>query len=118
VGFPEAQVYLAPRIKKQAKDRIDFPSAPLDCDSGYLWDADIATLPVAGSYMTEVEFFHRPSRTLILTDFIENFEPQKISSRFIRWLIKLGGVQDPMAKCSRHATDLRPKTRLDVPSKQ
>jgi hypothetical protein len=47
------------------------------------WDADIDTLPVAGSCMTEVEFFHRPSRTLILTDFIENFEPQKISSRFI-----------------------------------
>jgi hypothetical protein len=51
--------------------------------------------------MTEVEFFHRPSRTLILTDFIENFEPQKISSRFIRYLIKLGGVQDPDGQMPR-----------------
>jgi hypothetical protein len=25
----------------------------------YPWDAEIATLPVVGSYMTEVEFFHR-----------------------------------------------------------
>jgi hypothetical protein len=46
VRFPDAQVYLAPRIKEQAKDRIDFAFAPLDRDSGYPWDADIATLPV------------------------------------------------------------------------
>jgi hypothetical protein len=46
VGFPDAQVYLAPRIKEQAKDRIDFAFAPLDRDSGYPWDADITTLPV------------------------------------------------------------------------
>jgi hypothetical protein len=51
--------------------------------------------------MTEVEFFHPPSRTLILTDFIENFDPQKISSRFIRWLIELGGVQDPDGQMPR-----------------
>ena len=44
---------------------------------GYPWDAEIATLPIVGGYMTEVEFFHRESRTLILTDLIENFEPEK-----------------------------------------
>jgi hypothetical protein len=100
-GFPEARVYLAPRVKEQAKEHIDFAFALLDRNSGYPWDADIATLPIAGSYMTEVEFFHRPSRTLILTDFIENFEPGKISSRFIRWLTRLGGVQDPDGQMPR-----------------
>ncbi|MEH2594898.1 hypothetical protein V1278_001811 [Bradyrhizobium sp. AZCC 1577] len=28
----------------------------------------MATLPIPGSYMTEVEFFHRASRTLVLTE--------------------------------------------------
>jgi hypothetical protein len=58
-------------------------------------------LPIAGSYMTEVEFFHRPSRTLILTDFIENFEPERIASRFVRWLTRLGGVQAPDGQMPR-----------------
>src|SRR3546814_20830201 len=45
--------------------------------------------------MTEVEFFHHPSRTLVLTDFIENFEPGKLGSWWMRWLTRLGSVQDP-----------------------
>jgi hypothetical protein len=44
--------------------------------------------------MTEVVFFHRASRTLILTDLIENFEPRKLGF-VMRWLTWLGGVQDP-----------------------
>ncbi len=79
-AFPQADVYLAPRIQKQAKGRIAFDSLPLGRDAGYPWDAEIATLPVVGSYMTEIEFFHRASRTLILTDLIENFEPEKLGS--------------------------------------
>jgi hypothetical protein len=94
-GFPGAQVYLAPRIREQAGDRIALDGAPLDRDRGYPWDGDLATLPVAGSYMTEVEFFHHASRTLILTDLIENFEPQRVGSFAMRWLIRLGGVRYP-----------------------
>ena len=45
-AFPEASVYLAPRIREQAGDRIDFDCQPLDRASGYPWDAAIATLPV------------------------------------------------------------------------
>jgi hypothetical protein len=84
-AFPDADVYLAPRIKEQAKGRIAFASPPLDAASGYPWDGEIATLPIPGRHMTEVEFFYLASRTLILTDLIENFEPEKISSFFL-WL--------------------------------
>jgi hypothetical protein len=94
-GFPAAAVYLAPRIEEQAKGRIAGPVLPLDRAAGYPWDAEIATLPVAGRYMTEAIFFHRASRTLLLTDFIENFEPDKLGSAFVRWLTRLGGVRDP-----------------------
>ena len=60
-------------------------------------------LPVHGSYMSEIVFFHRPSRTLVLTDMIENFEPQKLGllARLLTWL---GGAQYPDGKMPR---DLR-----------
>jgi hypothetical protein len=93
-AYPEAQVYLAPHIRKQSAGRIAFPAHMLAGASGYPWDSRIATLPVSGSYMTEFEFFHRPSRTLVLTDLIENFEPAKLGFA-ARWLARLGGVLDP-----------------------
>jgi len=94
-AFPDAEVYLAPRIRERAKDRITFDGLPLVADAGYPWDAEIATLPIVGSFMTEVEFFHRASRTLILTDLIENFEPEKVGSLFMRLLNRIGGVSAP-----------------------
>ena len=51
--------------------------------------------------MTEFAFFHRPSRTLVLTDLIENFEPRKLRSPITRWLTWLGGVQDPDGRMPR-----------------
>ena len=39
------------------------------------WAADIDQVPVRGSFMTEVEFFHRASRTAIFTDLVQNFPP-------------------------------------------
>lgn len=99
--FPEAEVHLAPRIPEQAGDRIDFAYQTLDRSSGYGWDAALDTLPISGSFMTEVEFFDRRSRTLVLTDLIENFEPAKLGWFWMRWLTKLGGVQDPDGQMPR-----------------
>jgi hypothetical protein len=93
-AFPAADIYLAPRVKKEAGSRIAFVYLPLDRESGYPWDAAIATILVPGSYMTEADFFHRPSRTLVLADLIENFEPEKISFG-MRLLAKLAGCLDP-----------------------
>jgi hypothetical protein len=93
-AYPDAAIYLAPRIREQARGRIDFPAQELSAASGYPWDGVIATLPVRGRFMTEVEFFHRPSRTLVLTDLIENFEPARLGlgARLLAWF---GGVLDP-----------------------
>lgn len=100
-AFSDADIYLAPRIREQAGERIDFDGHTLDRDSGYPWDAQIATLPIAGSFMTEVEFFHRSSRTLLLTDFIENFEAHKFESWWMRAMAWLGGVLDPNGSMPR-----------------
>jgi hypothetical protein len=112
-AFPEAEVYLAPRIREQAGSHIDFGCHVLERDNGYPWDEEIATLPVEGSYMTEVVFFHRRSRTLVLTDLIENFEPRKIRSWLMRILTRFGGVQDPEGAMPRDMrVSYRDKARL------
>lgn len=100
-AFPDAEVYLAPRIREQSGDRIDFACLEFDRPTGYPWDAEIETLPITGGFMTEVEFFHAASRTLILTDLIENFEPHKLQSLLQRWLTWLGAAQDPDGQMPR-----------------
>ena len=102
-AYPDAVAYLAPRIMDQAGDRLDRVShrcRPLDDRSAYPWDGAIDTLAVHGSYMSEIVFFHRASRTLVLTDMIENFEPQKLGL-FARVLTWLGGAQHPDGKMPR-----------------
>jgi hypothetical protein len=94
-AYPDAAIYLAPKVKRQAGSRLDFAWEPLERNDGYPWDGWIETLPIPGSYMTEVEFFHRPSRTLVLTDLIENFESDRIETRAMRFWTWVGGVRAP-----------------------
>lgn len=94
-AFPNARVFVAEGVRKRARKHINFDTELLQADRGYPWDDGIHTLPARGRFGTEVIFFHRESRTLILTDFIENFEPRMIDSLLVRLLIRLGGVQDP-----------------------
>jgi hypothetical protein len=91
----DAEVHVAPGTAEQAADRLGPGSAVLDGQAGYPWDHVIRTLPVTGAYMTEIVFFHIPSRTLVLTDLIENFESDKIRSPLMRFLTWVGGVRDP-----------------------
>ena len=53
---------------------------------------------VRGDMLTEVAFFHYPSRTLLLTDLIENFELERTHCRSYRLLLRLAGVADPDGK--------------------
>jgi hypothetical protein len=112
-AYPDAEIYLAPKVKQQAAGRLDFACATLDRHSGYPWDDEIATLPIEGSYMTEVEFFHRASKTLVLTDLIENFEPRKLAlaMRILTWL---GGVRDPHGSMPRDMRVSFSKNRAEL----
>jgi hypothetical protein len=111
-AYPDAVVYTAPRVREQAGARIAFETLELDRADGYPWDAAIATLPVAGRYMTEVVFFHRDSRTLVLADLIENFEPGRLGSWWMRWLTRLGGAQDPRGSMPRDMRATYPRAVL------
>ena len=54
--------------------------------------------------MDEAVFFHEASRSLILTDLIQNNEPDKIECCFLHLLMKLAGSLDPAGSTPR---DLR-----------
>lgn len=113
--YPEATTWAAPDVRDCASKRV----AAFDRDLGEVpppeWRDEIDQVSVAGDFLTEVDFFHRPTRTLILTDLIENFEPARITCWHMRLLMKLGGVADPDGKMPydlrvtflRHKADFR-----------
>ncbi len=59
------------------------------------WAADLDQLLVPGGYLTEAVFFHRASRTLILTDLVQRFEARKVHSAVLRLLIRIVGAMAP-----------------------
>lgn len=59
------------------------------------WAGQIEQMIVEGSKVhREAVFFHAASKTLILTDLIENFEPRKMPW-YLRPLLWLAGIADP-----------------------
>lgn len=98
--YPQATAWASPGVRERAAsqhiavtfDKDLHDEAPSD------WAADLDQHLFRGSrFMTEAVFFHRHSRTLILTDLIENFESGEMGW-FWKSLIKLMGNADPDGK--------------------
>ncbi|MHA1544945.1 MAG: DUF4336 domain-containing protein [Alphaproteobacteria bacterium] len=109
---------------RQAKKWAAPGSRPAAARQGWEFDGDLGHRPEpqwsdeidqliveGGRFMDEVVFFHKASRTLILTDLIENFELSKVRSPIMRCLLKFAGNVDPDGKmpidlrlsyCGRH----------------
>ncbi|MGV6848331.1 MAG: DUF4336 domain-containing protein [Marinibacterium sp.] len=99
-AFPNALAWAAPGVVARAAQkgldlRID---AELTQNAPEDWAGEIDQMIVEGSKVhREAVFFHRASRTLILTDLIENFEAAKV--RFwLRPLLWFAGIVDPDGK--------------------
>jgi hypothetical protein len=99
-AFPKALLWAAPGVAARAEargtrlriDRELTDTAPPD------WHGTIKQIVVAGSAVhREAVFFHRPSRTLILTDLIENFEPARLPL-WMRPLVRLAGIAAPKGR--------------------
>ena len=95
--FPEAEVWGAPGLERSAKRAMP-GFRPLGDRPPAAWAEAIDQVLVKGDGLTEVDFFHRPSRTLVLTDLIENFEPKRVKNRWLRLIIRLAGAADPDGK--------------------
>ncbi len=99
-AFPGSTTWAAPGVRERAASygvdlRID---EPLGDEAPPAWKGQIDQVLVRGSDIhQEVVFFHRPSRTLILTDLIENFESHHCPA-WTRPLLALAGTRDPDGK--------------------
>jgi hypothetical protein len=72
-------------------DRVGFEQPPAE------WNEEIDQVLVPGGVFKEFVFFHRPSRTLILTDLIMNLELDKVTQPW-RAFTKLSGMYYPLGQ--------------------
>lgn len=87
-AYPGALLHAAVGLAKRRKDlAID---QELRGETHADWASDLETVFLDGTLMNETVFFHRPSRSMIVADLIENFETSD------HWLtrmgLKIGGV--------------------------
>lgn len=96
--YPRAVTFASPGVEKRARKQgysIKFHE-DLTKNSPHYWKKEIEQLIFEGSTVVqEVVFFHKTTKTLILTDLIENFEPEKVESGFWRFVMKCGCIAAP-----------------------
>lgn len=95
--FPDARSYGAPDLTRRAKRPLRLDETLGDVPPR-AWKETFQQCVTRGPALSEVDFLHRPSRTLILTDLVENFELGRVRSRLLRWLIRAAGAADPDGK--------------------
>jgi len=70
-AYPDAHLHGAPGLAKKRED-LQFASL-LGAEPDPGWAADLHQVPIRGSLFGETVFFHKRSRTLVVTDLVENF---------------------------------------------
>jgi Domain of unknown function (DUF4336) len=95
-AFPETISWASPRVRQRARARrVDVIFAgDLGASAPEEWRREIDQLLFPGGYFKELIFFHKASRTLILTDTIMNIELDKVSEPW-RTAAKLSGMYHP-----------------------
>jgi hypothetical protein len=95
-AFPDAVTWASPLVRRRARARhVDVHFArDLDLHPPHEWSQEIDQALFPGGYFKEFIFFHKPSKTLTLTDTIINIELEKIDEPW-RTLTKLTGMYHP-----------------------
>lgn len=98
-AFPEARLHAAPGLRRKRPD-LRF-HADLGDTPDPAWVAEIDQVVFRGSFaMEELVFFHRPSRSVIVTDLVQKFDPQTLK-RWQRILLRLDGLLGPRGSTPR-----------------
>lgn len=100
-AFPDAESWGAAGIRERAA--AQGIAVTLDRQLGVdpaPWDRHFASFTIPSRFGDEIEFFHRASRSLILTDLIENFAPERIGP-FWRLVMRLAGNLGPVGGTPR-----------------
>ncbi|WP_230530280.1 DUF4336 domain-containing protein [Microvirga roseola] len=97
---PEARTSAAPNLRQRSQ--VQSQGVRLDRDLGETppedWNGVIEQIMVpGGGGFTEVAFFHRPTRTLLLADLVQNLEPGKLPIG-TRLFAALNGILAPDGK--------------------
>jgi hypothetical protein len=91
--WPEAKLYASPGLARRRRD-LAFHSE-LGDQPDPAWADDIDQVIFHGSFaMEEVAFFHRASRTAILTDLVQKFDPTTLQG-WRRAMMRLDGLVGP-----------------------
>jgi Domain of unknown function (DUF4336) len=96
---PDALTWAAPGLQqrrqvRKAGVRIDHI---LSDSSPPQWAGELEQVTVRGLGFSEVDFFHRPSRTLVMTDLVQNLETEGLPT-LTRIMAYLGGVAAPRGR--------------------
>jgi hypothetical protein len=98
-AFPEARLYASPGLKRRRRDLAFHAELGDTPDSA--WATDLDQVVFRGSFaMEEVVFFHRASRTAIVTDLVQRFPDQAIRGWRGR-LMRLDGLVGPQGSTPR-----------------
>jgi Domain of unknown function (DUF4336) len=94
--FPDAITWASPRVRQRARARhVDVTfMRDLDVNPPEKWRRDIDQTLFPGGYFKEFIFFHKASKTLVLTDTIINIELNKMPQPW-RTATKLTGMYHP-----------------------
>lgn len=96
-AFPAASTFAAQNLA------IKMPGIALSVLGEQLaagWREDIDLHVVSLGSFEEVVFFHRASRTLIVTDLMQNFEAGRVRNALVKMLLIFGGATGPNGRPS------------------
>ena len=96
-AFPQARVFGLPGLASKVPG-IAFTA--LDQLTTARWAGSIDSHGVELGSFAEVVFLHRASRTLIVTDLMQNFEATRIRNPLVRTVMRLGGATGPNGRPS------------------
>lgn len=102
--LPHATAWAAPGLRDRWQVRLS--GVRLDRDLGVAppdeWRDDLDQVLLTGGLgLSEVAFLHRASRTLVLTDLVENFEPDKLNP-LVRPAVNAAGALAPDGMAPAH----------------
>ena len=123
-ALPQATLFAAPGLASRAQVRRS--GLRIDRELGDAtpreWADDVELVLITTFFFSEIELFHKPSRTLVLTDLVQNVAPERLSfvsravasllgitapdgmaALYLRLLLRLGGgtVREAIARLVR-----------------
>lgn len=115
-ALPAAEVWAAPGLRERRQVRRSGLTVDYDLtdEAPASWAGQIDQIVVHGRFgFSEVAMFHRPTRTALLTDLVQNFEPHKLPW-FLRPVGRLLGNLAPIGRAPAHLRALLGRRARDA----